>query len=583
MRIINYAKSILLALCLSSTAQANVLGDMQTFSPNTDGLDFITVHSARPLPKDFWVFSNYLNYAKDHLLVYKTLSAQDRLDYEDSLIEYDLGVAYGFSENLQFSFQMPVLVSHSTRRQDGVLVNIKEGIHSFRPGFKWGPNSTTNSHWALLGSVDIPFLKNSPYMGVDSNPIFNLEGAYSWSHGSRIQSLNVGGRLRNPTDTPTDAHMFPLKSQLTASYGYSDKFSQTARWVFETFASMPIDKAPYNEIMDASSIDVLLGLKHRWYKNLNFDWGATVEPGVKSLAPSYRFFAGLVYYWKPEKKSEASGSKETLQPFVVYPDIDSVETFEWVQFYAEGDIQIDTCKITEGPGTLSQGCEFMSQTPGVARIEFRDTFGRTVNKYITVVKKEASPVKFKQPKYTVLAGSSVQVEAQGGAPEYEYKVIRGQGTMSFSGFYEAPLRKQTVLIQATDQNGQTAQGTIEVVEAPKADRALDLNNLEFFTDKAELTPSALKSLRANLSGLRKVNIKRLIVEGHTDSVGSDEYNQRLSRRRAKTVKNILIGELGLPASSIEAVGFGESQPIASNATAEGRQRNRRVVLKVYYK
>ena len=68
------------------------------------------------------------------------------------------------------------------------------------------------------------------------------------------------------------------------------------------------------------------------------------------------------------------------------------------------------------------------------------------------------------------------------------------------------------------------------------------------------------------------------VEGNTDSIGTDAYNQGLSERRAESVRSHLIGR-GVSASRLTAVGYGESQPIASNDTAEGRALNRRVELK----
>jgi outer membrane protein OmpA-like peptidoglycan-associated protein len=83
--------------------------------------------------------------------------------------------------------------------------------------------------------------------------------------------------------------------------------------------------------------------------------------------------------------------------------------------------------------------------------------------------------------------------------------------------------------------------------------------------------------------LRKVNIKRMVIEGHTDSVGSDEYNQRLSRLRAETLKELLSAELGLNPENVQALGYGESKPIATNDTSKGRQKNRRVILRVYYR
>jgi OOP family OmpA-OmpF porin len=72
--------------------------------------------------------------------------------------------------------------------------------------------------------------------------------------------------------------------------------------------------------------------------------------------------------------------------------------------------------------------------------------------------------------------------------------------------------------------------------------------------------------------------KRFVIEGHTDSVGSDTSNMRLSLLRAEKIKAYLSEKMGIPASLLEARGFGESNPVADNNTQEGRQQNRRVVI-----
>jgi outer membrane protein OmpA-like peptidoglycan-associated protein len=74
-------------------------------------------------------------------------------------------------------------------------------------------------------------------------------------------------------------------------------------------------------------------------------------------------------------------------------------------------------------------------------------------------------------------------------------------------------------------------------------------------------------------------IKKVRVEGHTDSIGSDAYNQKLSERRANSVRDYLISK-GIDGSRLEAVGYGESRPIADNKTAEGRAQNRRTEFNV---
>lgn len=579
---------IYLLLCLASVpAHSNVLGDMQTFQPNTDGLDFITVHTARPLPKGFFVFSNYLNYAKDHLLVYRTLGAQDRMDYEDSLFEYDFGIGYAWTEKFQISLQAPVLLEHRSEVQEGIKVDIFKGMHSLRPGFKYTFGDTADANWAVLGSVDFVTADNSPYTGVTSNPIANLEGVYRWRSKSIIQALNLGVRFRNPTETPFDAHMFPLKNQVTASYGLSGDFSKTSRWVFEAISSYPIDKEPYKEAIDASSFDLLLALKHRWVKNLNFDWGATVEPGVKSLAPSYRVFAGLIYYWKPSEGSKTQNVPTTSEVpayFRVLPDTPSIYVSDTIQFYAEGNDNIESCRILEGPGTLDNGCEFLGDAPGITRIEFKNARGQTSTGTVEIKqRKPSSPVSFSQKNYQVYVGSTVEMRAQGGTMPYRYSIESGEGEFDDNGIFQAPLTPQTVKVLVTDEAMQVARATVTVIELPKADKTIDLTNLEFITATATLTPNSRKHFEENVRQLRDVNVSKIIVEGHTDSVGNDKYNLDLSRRRARAIRDQLISMLNLNPSMVEGIGFGESRPIRSNDTPEGRQRNRRVILKVYYK
>lgn len=108
---------------------------------------------------------------------------------------------------------------------------------------------------------------------------------------------------------------------------------------------------------------------------------------------------------------------------------------------------------------------------------------------------------------------------------------------------------------------------------------VNMSDVLFDTAKFTLRPIAREKL-ARVSGIILSHPGlRIEVEGHTDSVGSDEYNQKLSEQRASSVRDFLISQ-GLPFDILAARGFGETTPVASNDTAAGRQQNRRVELVV---
>jgi len=108
---------------------------------------------------------------------------------------------------------------------------------------------------------------------------------------------------------------------------------------------------------------------------------------------------------------------------------------------------------------------------------------------------------------------------------------------------------------------------------------VNMSDVLFDTGSYTLKPGAREKL-AKISGIVLAHPGlNLQIEGHTDSVGGDEYNQQLSERRADSVRDFL-AQQGVPASTITARGLGKTQPVASNDTVEGRQRNRRVELVV---
>ena len=107
--------------------------------------------------------------------------------------------------------------------------------------------------------------------------------------------------------------------------------------------------------------------------------------------------------------------------------------------------------------------------------------------------------------------------------------------------------------------------------------AITLKNVEFETGKWDILPQFEAELQKFVDILKTYPEHKYIIEGHTDSVGKDAANQTLSENRAKAVLDYVVAK-GADASRLEAKGYGEKKPVATNDTAEGRQRNRRVDL-----
>ena len=101
----------------------------------------------------------------------------------------------------------------------------------------------------------------------------------------------------------------------------------------------------------------------------------------------------------------------------------------------------------------------------------------------------------------------------------------------------------------------------------------------FDFDKSVIKPAGKQKLDDLISKIKDINLEVIIAVGHTDSVGSDSYNQKLSVRRSEAVKAYLVSK-GIEKNRVYTEGKGEKQPVADNKTAEGRAKNRRVEIEV---
>ncbi|MDQ3774641.1 MAG: OmpA family protein [Pseudomonadota bacterium] len=148
--------------------------------------------------------------------------------------------------------------------------------------------------------------------------------------------------------------------------------------------------------------------------------------------------------------------------------------------------------------------------------------------------------------------------------------------------------REQVVLEARTRQAKDATARAEVLaqelaalQAEKTDRGyvITLGDVLFEYDKANLKPGAQQNLYRLVMFLKEHPDQAVVIEGHTDSKGSDTYNSDLSQRRAQAVQGFLLSN-GIGGERIAARGYGEAYPVASNDTMAGRQQNRRVEIVV---
>ena len=153
------------------------------------------------------------------------------------------------------------------------------------------------------------------------------------------------------------------------------------------------------------------------------------------------------------------------------------------------------------------------------------------------------------------------------------EIDQGIGKVGMSGTKEV-CPKETMKYTITVTNaGGTAKA---VAEVPVYHRTTLYIN--FDTNKADIRKADEKELQTAIDFVKRYPETKIVVVGHTDSTGSEEYNQKLSERRADAVKKYLVDSGHVKADMITAEGRGEAEPIADNKTKEGRAKNRRVEI-----
>ncbi|MBI5255694.1 MAG: OmpA family protein [Burkholderiales bacterium] len=172
-------------------------------------------------------------------------------------------------------------------------------------------------------------------------------------------------------------------------------------------------------------------------------------------------------------------------------------------------------------------------------------------------------------------------QAQASTAQAQAGAARQQAAMSEQRASQAEQQTATAQASAADSQRQASQlqQRLDALQAQPTDRGLlvTLGDVLFETNRSEVKPAAMDSLRRLADFLQQYPARRILIEGHTDDVGAAATNERLSQRRADSVDNALKG-MGIAAQRMATAGYGESYPVAANTTDTNRAMNRRVEI-----
>jgi OOP family OmpA-OmpF porin len=137
--------------------------------------------------------------------------------------------------------------------------------------------------------------------------------------------------------------------------------------------------------------------------------------------------------------------------------------------------------------------------------------------------------------------------------------------------------QERLAVDSRDRQIESLESQLAELQAQETDRGLvvTLGDILFDVDRAQLNPGGELQVARLADALHRMPERNVLIEGHTDSTGSDAYNERLSHRRAEAVEDLLIIQ-GIEPTRVVIRGYGERYPVATNDTAAGRQQNRRV-------
>jgi outer membrane protein OmpA-like peptidoglycan-associated protein/opacity protein-like surface antigen len=264
-------------------------------------------------------------------------------------------------------------------------------------------------------------------------------------------------------------------------------------------------------------------------------------------------------------------------------EVPGLDTVKWDGFTYQGGLGLEFF-ITEGTSLGAEALYHHFEADGdnhpyrlvsaVGTVNFY--FGPGPSQKRTEEALEKEKAEAERARAEAEAAKQQAQNAQQGAAQTQEQLTQAQKDAAAASAAQAAANQKTQEMQAKMQQEQAELDSIKQMIAHK-----DISPITFKTGSAELVASSDATLDKIAETIKKYPDLKLRIEGHTDSVGEEAYNVRLSQKRADAVKNYLVTKAGVTADEVTAIGVGKAGPIADNDSPEGRAQNRRVEFITY--
>jgi outer membrane protein OmpA-like peptidoglycan-associated protein len=570
---------LLLALCAAPVLAAEG-SNAQLFQPALFGGNFVAFEDSHTLCNLGFGFGLYFNYANRPVEV--RLDKDPRFGILNTLLTTDLMAAFGPAPWLSIGADMPFHLL-TRGRTFGNLSN-GDGMTGLKSQFDWGDLRMVFKFRALEQEKHWLGMAITPYLTFPTGDTQRFLGEGRFTGGGTLtlehdfKALNValnGGYLYRGNRDIAEKN---VGDAWKAGAGISRAFSNGISFSVEYWASW-VTTADAKRFQ-GNPMEVMATLRYSFGKNLPrlvFGGSGGLTSGVGS--PAWRGVVGADYFHcrvpKPPKPPVTVGDLEVKvvdeagKPLeadlkVEGPTPTNAETDAKGLWKAPkvqmGDYTVTATKTAYQPGT-EKGTVYA---------------GKKTSIVITLVKVPTNLTVIVVDKYTGAKLDASVVFDQGTSKESKLAVpgeitkpwLPGAFKMIVSAKGYEDVFTETTVIEAKDN--------VKKVELRKVIPTID--NIYFDYDSDVIRKVSYVTLDDVVAKIKHLGqFKRIIVQGHCSSEGTDEYNMDLSRRRATSVKKYL-SKKGIPAAKIEVEAYGESRPLVSNDTEEGRAKNRRVMF-----